>query len=349
MEPNPRPNSPDALDAELVRLLNARAAAVRAADTAPDARLAADSAALARVAAANPGPMPAPALAAIYREILAAGHDLVRPARVAYLGPPATFTHMAARSRFGAGAAYEPCETIPDVFQAVDKGAVDYGVVPIENSTDGAVTPTLDECIHTRLKICAELYLPIAQHLMGRVPLDRIRRLYSHPQVFGQVRAWLRDHLPGVEHVPVSSTSRAAELAAREDDCAAVASRLAAELWQLPILAENIHDLGSNTTRFLVIGRAYGPPTGRDKTSLIFTVKHQVGALHSALAPFRDFELNLTKIESRPSKTKVWEYFFFVDIEGHEQEPRVRQALERLAEHCVLLTVLGSYPLADLP
>jgi len=340
------------LDGQLVRLLNERtelALAIGRLKQQAGGEVyvpAREKEVLERVAAQNAGPLPPEALQAIYREVMSAALALERPVAIAYLGPPATFTHQAARARFGGSVGYVACETIGDVFAAVEKRSADYGVVPIENSTDGAVTHTLDQFVETPLKICAEIYLPVAHHLMAPGPRAGLRRVYSKPEVFGQCRRWLHENLPGVEQVPVSSTARGAELAAREPESAALASRLAAELYGLSLLAEDVQDLGGNTTRFLVIGRRYGPPTGGDKTSVLFAVKHRVGALYAALATFKQHGLNLTKIESRPSRTKAWEYYFFVDFEGHADDEPVQRALAELGEHCTLMTVLGAYPRA---
>jgi len=335
----------EALDARLVTLLNERVKAAVALD-----RVAAAASrrgdVLRRMASLNKGPISGAGLEAIYREILSAVSALERRTVVAYFGPSATFTHQAARLHFGSGVDYVACETIGDVFAVVEKKSADYGVVPIENSTEGAVTHTLDEFVATSLKVCAEVYQPISHHLMARVAPSRIRRVYSHPQVFGQCRRWLHENLPGVELVPVSSTARAAELAAGGKGGAALAGALAAELYRLRILERDVQDLGGNTTRFLVIGGACPPPSGCDKTSVFFAVKHKVGALYGALASFKKYHINMTKIESRPSKAKAWEYYFFVDIEGHAEDRRVARALEELSEHCTLMTVLGAYPRA---
>jgi chorismate mutase/prephenate dehydratase len=294
----------------------------------------------------NEGPLPAESVRAIFREIMSAAIALERPVKIAYLGPPATFTHQAARSRFGASVEYTPCETISDVFAEVAKRACDYGVVPIENSTEGAVTHTLDEFIETPLRICAEIYLPISHNLLSRSSREAIRRVYSNPQVFGQCRRWLQERMPGVEQISVSSTARAAELAAEEPGAGALAGLLAADLYRLDVIERDIQDLGGNTTRFLVIGPTYGPPTGEDRTSIVFGVRHKAGALYEALASFSRHGINLCKIESRPSRTKAWEYLFFVDFEGHVDDAPVKAALETLRDHCTVLTVLGSYPCA---
>ncbi len=342
----------DALDVELVRLLNER---IKAAieigrlkqETGQEIYVPArEKVVLDRVMQLNQGPLHDTSICAIYREIMSAALALEHDLKIAYLGPQATFTHQAARSRFGASVHYEACQTIADVFAAVEKKRADYGVVPIENSTEGAVTHTLDEFSNTKLKICAEIFLPISHHMMAAIPREQIRKLYSNPQVFGQCRQWLHDHMPGVDLVAVSSTARAAEMASKETDSGALASDLAAELYGLTILARDIQDLGGNTTRFLVVGKTFGEATGRDKTSLCFGVTHKAGALCAALDVLRAHGLNMTKIESRPSKGRQWEYYFFVDVEGHVSDPGVRDALKALDEHCSVLTVLGAYPRA---
>jgi len=266
--------------------------------------------------------------------------------RVAYLGPAGTFSHQAARVHFGPDARCAPGETIGDVFAAAEQGAADYGVVPVENSTEGAVTPTLDHCVETGLRIVAEIFLPIAHHLLARAEPAAVRRVYSHPQVFGQCRVWLRAHLPGVEQIPAASTARAAELAAGDPEAAALAGELAAELYGLPIRIRDTQDLSGNTTRFLALGAASPPPGGNDKTSLVFGLRHRVGALHDALGVLHRGGINLTKIESRPRRGRAWEYIFFVDVAGHAREEPLRSALAELATHCIFLTVLGSYPAA---
>jgi chorismate mutase/prephenate dehydratase len=301
---------------------------------------------LTRVARLSKGPLSKESLQAIYREIMSAALALEKSLKVAYLGPPATFSHQAARSRFGGSVEYVSCEAISDVFEAVVKGLADYGVVPVENSTEGAVTYTLDCLADTNLRICAELYLPVVQCLMARVPRERIEKLYSHPQVLGQCRQWLHREMSGVEQIPVASTARAAELAAREENAGALAGKLAAELHGLRILETDVQDRQGNTTRFAVLGHGYGKPTGDDKTSLLFATQHKVGALYGALESFKRFGLNMTKIESRPSRGKAWEYVFFADVEGHAEDPAVKQAIEDMSHHCALVTVLGSYPKA---
>lgn len=343
----------DALDQRLVELLNARARVamqigrikqISASEVYVPAR---EKAVLAHVRkAASCGPLSKDAVAAIYREIMSASLALERRLQVAHFGQPTTFTHQAARSRFGAGVDYVPCETIGDVFDSVQKNRADYGVVPIENSTEGAVTHTLDEFVRTPLKICAEIYLPIAHNLMASGPRKGIRQVASHPQVLAQCRNWLRAEMPHVEIIPAASSARAAEMAVRDRRVAAIGSTLAAEQYHLRVLAKDIQDLTGNMTRFLVIGKSFGHATGEDKTSIFFAVKHKAGALHNALGALKEYRLNMTKIESRPNKLKAWEYLFFVDIEGHVEEQRVSKALKALERHCTLMTVLGAYPRA---
>lgn len=342
----------DHIDEELVRLLNARTRValdigkVKQKDGQGIYVPAREKEVLARVTALSGGPLKPESLRAIYREVMSAALSLEKSLKVAYLGPPSTFSHQAARSRFGGSVDYLSCETISDVFDAVEKGMADYGVVPVENSTEGAVTFTLDRLAETTLKICAEIYLPISQCLMAMVPRERIEKLYSHPQVLGQCRQWIQREMSGVDTIPVASTARAAELAAKEPNSGALASRLASEIYGLQILESDVQDMSGNTTRFAVIGHAYGKATGDDKTSLCFAVQHKAGALYGTLESFKKFGLNMTKIESRPSRSKAWEYLFFVDIEGHSTDEAVQKALADMAGHCALLNVLGSYPKA---
>ncbi len=301
---------------------------------------------LSRVSKLSVGPLADKSIRAIYREIMSAALALEKNLKIAYMGPPSTFSHQAARGRFGGSVDYLSCETISDVFDAVEKQMADYGVVPVENSTEGAVTYTLDRMTETSLKICAELYLPVTQNLLSKFPREGIKKLYSHPQVLGQCRQWLQREMAGVDLIPVASTARGAELAANEPGSGALASLLAAEIYGLNILESDVQDMSGNTTRFLVIGNSQNQPTGDDKTSLLFAVQHKAGALYGALESFKKFGLNLTKIESRPSRSKRWEYFFFVDIEGHAEDKQVKKGLSDLNKHCSLLTVLGSYPRA---
>jgi chorismate mutase/prephenate dehydratase len=342
----------DQLDEQLVKLLNERVeVALEIGKTKKEQGgeiyvPSREKAVFERICALNKeGPLPDKSARAIYREIMSAALALESNLRIAYLGPPATFTHQAARSKFGASVEYHPAGSIADVFTAVENGNADYGVVPIENSTEGAVTHTFDQFTGTTLKICAEIYLPISLCLMASVPREKVSRVCTKQEALGQCRRWLNANLSGVEFEAVNSTTLAAEMAS-QSDCAAVASKFAAELYGLDILAENIQDVRGNTTRFLVIGRTCSEPTGDDKTSIYFGIKDKVGALHDTLDTLKNNGVNMSKIESRPSGDKVWEYVFFVDFEGHADEPNVRNALREMEDHCAVLTVLGSYPKA---
>ena len=266
---------------------------------------------------------------------------------IAYLGPEATFTHQAAIRRFGSSLRYAAQKTIADVFSEVAKNRADYGVVPVENSTEGVVTHTLDMFVDSELKIVAQIVLPIQHCLVSHYKRAQIKKLYSHPQSLAQCRGWVQNHLPEAEIIETSSNARSAELAAKEKNSAAIAGSLAAERYGLRILETDIQDNSANATRFLVLGRQCSPPTGKDRTSLMLSISHEVGALHQALAPFRRFKLNMTKIESRPSKRKAWEYYFFVDCEGHKDDRKVANAIAELQRQCNFVKVLGSYPNSD--
>lgn len=302
---------------------------------------------LQRLAQMCEGKLPEKSIRAIYREIMSASLYLENDLKIAYLGPEATWTHQAARSKFGASLEYLPQSTIADVFLEVERGRADYGVVPIENSSEGAVNFTLDVFIETNLKICAQILMKIEHNLLALCERSEIRRVYSHPQALGQCRVWLSQNLPGVEQVEVSSTTRAAILATEEQGAAAIGSKMSVEVYGLKIVEPSIQDHANNTTRFLVIGRRQSPPTGNDKTSIMFSVKDRTGALFSALEPFHAEGLSLTKIESRPSKKKPWEYIFFVDVQGHSQDEAMQRALNQLDTHCIAIKVLGSYPNTD--
>lgn len=302
---------------------------------------------LGRVSAANRGPLSAKSLEAVYREIMSASLALEKPLKIACLGPEASFSHLAALKRFGSQVAYLTCESINDVFLEVEKEHADYGVVPVENSIEGAVTHTLDMLVDSDLKICSQIILDVAHNLLSNCAKNKICRVYSNPQVFGQCRIWLQENLPGVEMIEVSSTTRAAQIAAREKNSACIASLLAAKIYKLAVVAKDIEDSPHNITRFLVIGMNDVSATGNDRTSILFSIKDKVGALHDMLVPFMKNRINLTKIESRPSKKRVWDYYFFVDLEGHKDEPRLKKALSELEGKCKFLKILGSYPIGE--
>lgn len=288
--------------------------------------------------------LPASALKTIYREIMSASLALERPMKIAFLGPEATFTHLASLSKFGSSVEYVSCTSISQVFSEVEKRRADYGVVPIENTTEGAVTHTLDMFIDSDLKICSEIIFEISHNLMSNSALQHIRRVYSNPQVFGQCRIWLETHLPRVELIDTSTTTHAAKRAAQEDGSAAIASKLAATLYNLRILAEGIEDSPHNRTRFLVISRQIPKPTGKDKTSLVVSIKDRVGALSDLLEPIRRHGINMTKIESRPSKKRAWDYYFFIDMQGHIENTNVKETVDEIEERVRFAKILGSYP-----
>lgn len=294
----------------------------------------------------NRGRLPEHSIRAIYREIMSAALALEDDLKIAYLGPEGTWTHQAAIKKFGHSVNYTAQPNFADVFDHVARRRADYGVVPIENSTEGAVSHTLDLFVDSPLHICAQILLRIENGLMAAVPRDQIRTLYSHSQVFGQCRAWIQRNFPQADLVEVSSTTKAAQFARDHaaDGAAALGGALAAELYGLTMLEESIQDRATNTTRFLVIGEKTCPPTGNDRTSILFAIHDRPGSLVNALRAFDQFQINMSKIESRPSKRKDWEYIFYVDLAGHCAEPMVADALEALGRHCSFVKLLGSYP-----
>ena len=340
----------DQLDAEIVKLLNERTRHVLAIG---EIKLKAgeeiyaphrERAVFEKVCALNQGPITGEQLRTIYREIMSSALALEKTMTIAYFGPEATFTHQAAIQKFGSSLTYSAYKTIGDVFTEVSKRSADYGVVPVENSTEGVVTHTLDMFVDSDLKIVSQIMLRIQQCLMSNSPMAKIKKLYVHPQSLAQCRGWLQKHLPRVEIIETSSNARSAEMAAAEKFSAALGGVLAAEKYGLNLLAQDIQDNAVNVTRFLVLGRRCSPPTGDDRTSLMVSVADKAGALHEAIAAFRKNKINMTKIESRPSKRKAWEYFFFIDCAGHFQEPKVAKAIEELGRHCHFVKILGSYP-----
>lgn len=292
---------------------------------------------------------PTEAVVHIYREIISACLSLEKELKIAYLGPKATFTHQAALEYFGFSAHYVPVSTIGDVFREVETGRVDYGVVPVENTTEGVVNYTLDMFLESDLRIVGEVVIPIKLNLLSTASgLESIKTVYSHRHALAQCKEWLRKNLPQASLIETESTAKACELVMELEDAGAIASEVAAYTYHLNILAENIQDNPNNYTRFLVIGKRWMKPTGKDKTSIIFAVKDEAGALYKALESFYRYGVNLTKIVSRPSKKKVWDYVFFVDLEGHAEEENVKKALELLQERSQMVKVLGSYPKALL-
>lgn len=296
----------------------------------------------------NKGPLPNDSVKAIFREVMSSALNLERPIKIAYLGPEFTFTHLASMKKFGASVTYMGCIGITDVFNEVEKSRADYGVVPIENSIEGAVNHTLDMFADSDLKVCSEIYFEISQCLLANdIDKRKIKRVYSKAEVFAQCRSWLEANLYGVEMKEASSTARAAAIASREKGSACIASELAGKRYGLKVLYRGIEDTTHNVTRFLVIAKNDAKPTRHDKTSIMFSVKDRAGALHDMLVPFKKYKINLTKIESRPSKVRAWEYYFFVDLEGHVNSPKVAKALAELSKTAAFLKVLGSYPVGN--
>lgn len=305
-----------------------------------------EEALLRRLIERNKGRLPEKSIRAIYREIMSAALALEDDLKIAYLGPEGTWTHQAAIKKFGHSVAYSPQPNFAEVFDQVTRRQADYGVVPIENSTEGAVSHTLDLFVDSPLQICAQILLRIENGLMASIPREQIKTLYSHPQVFGQCRNWILRNFPEADLVEVSSTTRAAQLARDNaaQGAAALGGALAAEMNGLTMLESSIQDRATNTTRFLVIGEKTCPPTGKDRTSILFAIHDRPGSLVRALQAFDRFQINMSKIESRPSKRKDWEYVFYVDLSGHCDDPELKNAIEELEKHCSMVKLLGSYP-----
>jgi|GEM_PF-25427 len=294
----------------------------------------------------NAGPFPNEAIRSVYREIMSASLSLEGPQKVAYLGPKATFTHLACIQKFGNSAQYLPTNSIKEVFNEVERERAHFGIVPIENSTEGVVNHTLDMFIDSNLVIYGEVLQEVSHHLLSKSGnIDDIKTIYSHPHAIAQCRNWLETNLPKLPVAEVPSTARAAELCSNDVTAAAIASDLAGELYGLKVVRSRIEDNVNNFTRFLVLSQKSPERTGKDKTSVMLSVKDKVGALYDLLRPFASHGLNMTKIESRPSRRKAWEYLFFVDIEGHVEEERVKKALEDIKGRCLFMKILGSYPI----
>lgn len=295
----------------------------------------------------NPGPFPNDALRSVYREVISACLALESPMKVAFLGPKATFSHLATMQQFGLSAELVPLKSIPSVFEEVEKGRACYGVVPVENSTEGVVSHTLDMFVESGLKITAEILLEVHHDLLSRTGrMEDVKKVYSHPQPLAQCRQWLDENLPGIPVVDVASTATAAQIVSEDYSAAAIASELAASLYDLKVIRSRIEDQLNNYTRFLVISRTATERSGNDKTSVLFSVKDEPGILCRMLEPFAKRGINLSKIESRPFKKKAWEYIFFLDLSGHYSDADVAAALKELNDCCQFLKVLGSYPRA---
>lgn len=343
----------DAVDRKLVELLNERArlaqsvGAVKSTSNAPVYRPERETDVLRKVVALNPGPLSESALTGVMREVISACRGLERPLQIAYLGPQGTFSELAMLKQFGSGVAGAPCTSIDAVFRAAEGGQCEFAIVPVENSTEGAVNRSLDLLLVTPLRILAEVSVPVRHHLLTRSgTFDGIQRVYSHPQTFGQCVGWLNQHLPTtLERVTVASNAEAARLAGTDLTSAAIAGENAASLYGLQIAAEHIQDDPQNRTRFVVLGNQATMPSGKDKTSLILSVPNKAGAVYHMLTPLAQHGVSMTRFESRPAKLGAWEYYFYVDIEGHEAEPKTAAALAALREVCAYFKSLGSYPI----
>lgn len=343
----------DTIDNQILDLLNQRAGVVVAVGKAKEGSdgtfyvPSREKAIYERLIASNPGPFPNDAVVKVFREIISASLNLEQPMRVAFFGPLATFTHAAAMQQFGLSAQLVPLKSIPSVFEEVERGRADYGVVPVENSTEGVVNHTLDMFIGSDLQIIAEILLEISHDLMSSSGNPaQILKVVSHPQALAQCRHWLEENLPDVVRVDVASTAAAAQLAADDETVAAIASEAAASMYGLSVVKAKIEDNPNNFTRFLVIGKKTPERSGRDRTSILFSVKDEPGILYRMLEPFSKRQINLVKIESRPMKQKAWEYIFFLDMLGHIDEQPISDAIAELRSHCHFLKVLGAYPLS---
>jgi chorismate mutase / prephenate dehydratase len=341
------------LDQEIIKLINRRAVAtLKLIEIAPDRKAAIydprhDDDLYSKLEAENSGPLPGRTIRSVFRNVLSAVRNQSRAQRVVYLGPAFSFSHMAAMERFGESADLIPVNTIPAVFEEVNRGHADFGVVPIENSTDGRIIDTLDMFTRLPLRICGEIQLSIHHNLLGRVPRGEINEVYSKPQALSQCRDWLSRNMPQARLIEVTSTSTAAQLARDKPGAAAVASKQAGVEYGLQVLAENIEDNKTNVTRFATIGDKPAVPTGRDRTSLLLQIPHRPGSLSDALGIFKQAKLNLTWIESFPLRGPETGYIFFLDCEGHMKDAKVKRALEDLAKIAVRMEVLGSYPKSD--
>jgi chorismate mutase/prephenate dehydratase len=342
----------DSIDQKVVELLNQRAGVVvevgkvKQAEGTPIFAPDREHTLFHRLAKLNAGPLPQRTLEAIYRELISGSFLLERPLRIGFLGPDGSFSHLASMRRFGASVDHQPLPDIRAVFEEVQRGHCDLGLIPIENSQGGGVIESMDCFLDTPVTVCAEVLVEIHHNLLANCPPEKIKIVASKPEVLTQCRNWLSTSLSGVELLPVASSSKAAEMAANETGMAAIGSELAAELYDLKMIFTNIEDNPNNQTRFFVIGNHPTGRTGKDKTAILFTTSHESGALADVLNIFADHEVNLTNIGSRPSKRRNWEYYFFVDCEGHLDDPPLAAAVEEVRRVCKELHVLGSFPKA---
>jgi len=341
----------DRLDDELLIIANRRAALAQQVGHLKEngvvLRPEREAQVLQRLQQQNSGPLSNDAVVRLFTEVISQCRAMEAPLTIAYLGPEGTFTEAAALKRFGSAIQEHSCATIDEVFRDVVSGAAHYGVVPVENSSEGAVGRTLDLLMQSTLQICGEVKLPIHQCLLGQhSELSAIKSVYSHPQSFGQCQGWLNTHLPHAARIPVASNAEAARLAAENPHSAAIAGNQAAALFGLKVLVENIEDDASNTTRFLVLGNQQVAPSGNDKTSLVMSTANRPGAVHDLLVPLAKHGVSMTKLESRPARSGLWEYVFYMDIEGHQADAKVAAALDELRKVASFVKVLGSYPVA---
>jgi len=344
----------DKIDAEILKLLNERASVVIEVGklkkrTKSDYHvLDREHRIYQRLTKLNQGPFPSSSIRPVFREIISASLSIEHELRVAYLGPEATFCHSAAIQQFGQSATFIQSRSLRDIFSMVDRGESDYGVVPIENTTEGVINPTLDMFIDSQLKICAEILLGVSHHLLSKKGrLEGIKEIYSHSQAIAQCSGWLEQNVPTIPVVEVFSTAKAAQSAAKNPKIAAIAGEFAAKFYGLKPIFKNIEDNPKNFTRFWVVGRKSTGSTGEDKTSIMLSIKDGVGALHRTLKPFATHQINLTKIESRPFRQRPWEYIFFIDLEGHTNDKNVKRALAEVKDTSQFLKVLGSYPKSE--
>ena len=342
----------DLLDEKIVDLLNQRARVVvdigkfKQANKQPIYAPERERTVLEKVRKLNRGPLTDRCLEAVYRELMSGSFQLEKPLRIGFLGPEGTFSHHAAARKFGQSVDYVPLAEIPGVFEEVVRGHIDYGLVPVENSIGGGIVDTLDAFLHSSAKICAEVQITVHHNLLAKGPWEEITKICSKAQVFGQCRNWLSATAKDRMHVPVESTTAAARMAKEEPGVAAIGSKQAADLYDLQIVFENIEDDPNNITRFFVISREAAKKSGDDKTAIMFTTAHKPGALAEVLDVFKENGINLTDIEKRPSKKVNWEYYFFIDAQGHIDDEGMAKAIEEARQHCLQLTVLGSYPRA---
>jgi chorismate mutase/prephenate dehydratase len=345
-------NRIDEIDQQLVNLLNERAGIVvdvgklKSQTGSPVYAPDREKEVLEKVTKHNKGPLPDRCLQAIWRELMSGSFVLERPLRVGYLGPGGSFSHTAALLKFGQSADHEPLADIRSIFDEISKGHCDLGIVPIENTLGGGVVETLDALVDSDVKVCSEILMVIHHNLLANCNLDQIEKIYSKPEVFTQCRNWLASTFKEAKTISEPSTAKAAQKAAKEARSAAIGSAIAAELYGLKIVCENIEDTPNNVTRFFVVGREGARSTGEDKTAVMFSTAHKAGALVDVLEVFKKYDVNLTNIESRPSKKRQWEYYFFVDFLGHQSDEKVQKALDEVRKHCLQLSVLGSFPRA---